>query len=115
MRLRAFDAFERLPLPDQRTEGWRRTSLRGLVLDDFDPLELTQSPSITPENGWVVDLQEALLDPRLAPRIERHFGQVVVPESDKFTALHYAFFNVGNVVCVPRGMAVEEPIWITYR
>ena len=114
MRLRAFDAFERLPLPDQRTEGWRRTSLRGLVLDDFDPLQLTQSPSITPENGWVVDLQKALLDPRLAPRIERHFGQIVVPESDKFTALHYAFFNVGNVVCVPRGKAVEEPIWIAY-
>jgi len=114
MRLRAFDAFERLPLPDQRTEGWRRTSLRGLVLDDFDPLQLTQSPSITPENGWVVDLQEALLDPRLAPRIERHFGQIVVPESDKFTALHYAFFNVGNVVFVPRGKAVEGPIWITY-
>ena len=114
MRLRALQAFERLPLPDQRTEGWRRTSLRGLVLDDFDPLQLTQSPSITPENGWVVDLQEALLDPRLAPRLERHFGQIVVPESDKFTALHYAFFNVGNVVCVPRSKALEEPIWITY-
>jgi Fe-S cluster assembly protein SufD len=114
MRLRALEAFERMPLPDQRTEGWRRTSLRGLDLDSFDPLLVTSRASISPDNGWVVDLQEALQDPKLAARIEQHFGQIVAPESDKFTALHYAFFNAGNVVFVPRGKAVEEPIWITY-
>src|SRR5919201_504074 len=37
-RLRALEAFERLPMPDQRTEGWRRTSLRGLNLDALDPV-----------------------------------------------------------------------------
>src|SRR5262245_3603866 len=37
VRRRAFDAFARLPVPDQRTEGWRRTSLRGLDLRAFDP------------------------------------------------------------------------------
>jgi Fe-S cluster assembly protein SufD len=114
MRLRALEAFERLPVPDQRTEGWRRTSLRGLDLDSFDPLQLPSSPSVAPENGWVIELQEALQDPKLAGRIEKHFGQMVVPESDKFTALHYAFFNAGSVVFVPRGTAVEEPIWITH-
>jgi Fe-S cluster assembly protein SufD len=114
MRLRALEAFERMPLPDQRTEGWRRTSLRGLDLDSFDPLLATRRASISPDQGWVVDLQEALQDPKLAARIEQHFGQIVAPESDKFTALHYAFFNAGNVVFVPRGKAVEEPIWITY-
>ena len=30
IRLRAFEASERMAVPDQRTEGWRRTSLRGL-------------------------------------------------------------------------------------
>jgi Fe-S cluster assembly protein SufD len=114
LRLRALEAFEHMPLPDQRTEGWRRTSLRGLDLDSFDPLQLSGSPSISPENGWVVDLQEALQDPNLAGRIEKHFGQIVAPESDKFTALHYAFFNAGNVVFVPRGKALKEAIWISY-
>ncbi len=114
LRLRAVETFERMPLPDQRTEGWRRTSLRGLDLDSFDPLQLADSASIGPESGWVVDLQEALQDPRLAPRVEKHFGQIVVPEFDKFTALHYAFFNAGSVVFVPRGTSVETPIWINH-
>jgi Fe-S cluster assembly protein SufD len=115
VRLRAFDAFERLPMPDQRTEGWRRTSLRGLDLDSVDPLQPADSPSIAPPNGWVVDLQEALQDARLAARIEKYFGQVVAPEFDKFTALHYAFFNLGSVVFVPRGTSVDETIWLTYN
>jgi Fe-S cluster assembly protein SufD len=114
MRLRALEAFERLPLPDQRTEGWRRTSLRGLDLNAFDPLELAAPPLIAPDSGWAVDLHEALQDPRLAQRIEKHFGKIVAPESDKFTALHYAFFNAGVVVFVPRGTVVEKPIWLTY-
>ena len=38
IRLQAFETFERLPMPDQRTEGWRRTSLRGLDLGQIDPL-----------------------------------------------------------------------------
>ena len=38
LRLKAFEAFEGLPMPDQRMEGWRRTSLRGLDLSQMDPL-----------------------------------------------------------------------------
>jgi Fe-S cluster assembly protein SufD len=47
--------------------------------------------------------------------VERQFGRVVSPETDKFVALHYAFFNAGAVVLVPRGKAVDEPIWIEWR
>jgi Fe-S cluster assembly protein SufD len=116
VRLRALEAFERLPLPDQRTEGWRRTSLRGLSLDSFDFLQSTNTPAtVVPDTGWVVDLQEAAHDVRLAPLIEKHFAQIVAPQADKFTALHYALFNAGSVVFVPRGAVVDEPIWITYQ
>jgi Fe-S cluster assembly protein SufD len=140
LRLRALDDFERLPMPDQRTEGWRRTSLRGLSLEGLDPLPRTDTPSIVADgtlaqqagaslfsyrngmamredsldDGWVMDLQEALQEPLLAQRIEKHFGKIVPPEMDKFTALHYAFFNAGVVVYIPRGTAVEDPIWINY-
>ena len=34
---------------------------------------------------------------------QKHFGQIVPPDVDKFTALHYAFFNTGAVIVVPRG------------
>jgi Fe-S cluster assembly protein SufD len=141
MRLRAFESFERLPLPDQRTEGWRRTSLRGLPLDSFNPLETVDTRPIVPddtlaqqagaslfayrngmamredslEDGWVMDLQEALQEPLLAMRIEKEFGRMVAPDSDKFTALHYAFFNAGVVVFVPRNTAITEPVWVSHE
>jgi Fe-S cluster assembly protein SufD len=140
IRLRAFDAFERLPTPDQRTEGWRRTSLRGLPLEASQPMPSQDTRSIVPDDtlarqaganlfayrnglamredsldtGWVMDLQEALQEPLLAMRIEKHFAKVVPPELDRFTALHYAFFNAGVVVFIPRGTPIEEPVWVNY-
>jgi Fe-S cluster assembly protein SufD len=141
IRLRALEAFESLPMPDQRTEGWRRTSLKGLALDSFDPLQETDMGPSVPDGalaqqagaslfayrdgtalredaldrGQVMDLQAALQDPQLARRIEQHFASVVRPESDKFTALHYAFFNAGVVVFVPRGAVIEAPVWLSYN
>jgi Fe-S cluster assembly protein SufD len=141
IRLRAFEAFERLPTPDQRTEGWRRTSLRGLSLDSFDLLPNQDTRSIAPDDslaqragaslfayrngmamredsidgGWVMDLQEALQEPLLALRIEKHFGKIVPPDLDRFTALHYAFFNAGVVVFIPRSTVIEDPVWVSYQ
>ncbi|MGI9146334.1 MAG: Fe-S cluster assembly protein SufD [Chloroflexota bacterium] len=144
VRLRGLEAFERTPMPDQRTEGWRRTSLRGLPLQDIDPLAAgarrhlnggpsgaevlaqqagasalafrngTATPGPLPDGARAVDLREALEDPLLAARIEKHFATVVLPESDKFVALHYAFFNAGLVVFVPRGTRLERPIWVSH-
>jgi Fe-S cluster assembly protein SufD len=142
IRLEAFAAFERLPMPDQRTEGWRRTSLNGLPkLDGLSPLPTTPTPSTYVEDplaeragasllafkngksmradataaGWVMDLQAALQEPLLARHIEQHFGKIVQPDADRFTALHYAFFNSGVVVFIPRGTALEQPIWVSYN
>jgi Fe-S cluster assembly protein SufD len=115
LRLRAFDVFERLPLPDQRTDGWRRTNLRGLSLDELD---LSQSPELTVRGGAgasVLPLSEALADSRLAPRLEAHLAQVVAADLDKFVALHYAFSTAGRVVVVPRGQAIAEPLWLTWQ
>ena len=142
LRLRAFEAFERLPVPDQRTEGWRRTSLRGLPLHEVNPNldgngqvvwvddglprqagamhvafhngeRVGQAPSAA--RVRVLELREALADAALAERVRQHFGQVQPFDLDKFAALHYAFFNAGVVVVVPRGAAIEEPVWISHR
>ncbi|HEV7662745.1 MAG TPA: Fe-S cluster assembly protein SufD [Chloroflexota bacterium] len=140
VRLRALEAFERLPMPDQRTEGWRRTSLRGLTLDSHDPIPSQDTSPIVPDDmraqqaganlfayrngmavredsldaGWVMDLQDALQEPLLALRIEKQFGKIVPLDADKFTALHYAFFNAGVVVFLPRGTVLESPIWVAH-
>ena len=111
IRLRAFEAFERLPMPDQRTEGWRRTSLRGL---DLASLDVFSSPPSVSLSGPACTLEDALQDSRLEPLVHRHFAQVVDVASDKFVALHYALFNVGTVVVVPRGKVIEEPIELDY-
>jgi Fe-S cluster assembly protein SufD len=100
-------------MPDQRTEGWRRTSLRGLP--SFDPLG--GSPRVSVKGGptgRVVPLEEAVRDAALSPKIQRYFGQIVPPDVDKFVALHYAFFNTGVVVVIPRGTVADEPVWVEY-
>jgi Fe-S cluster assembly protein SufD len=113
LRLRAFEAYQRLPTPDQRTEGWRRTSLRGLSLDDLSPT--SEAVTIKSTSGGVaVSLEEALADARLAPVVERHLGQIVALDLDKFVAFHYAFFNTGAVIVIPRGSVVDEPIEVQY-
>jgi Fe-S cluster assembly protein SufD len=115
LRLQAFEIFERLPMPDQRTEGWRRTSLRGLDLSQIDLLSGAVKIAIRGDSrGVALPLEEALDHPRFAPKVQRSFGQMVAPDSDKFAALHYALFNAAVAVVVPRGVAIDEPIWIEY-
>jgi Fe-S cluster assembly protein SufD len=113
LRLRAFEAFERLPMPDQRTEGWRRTNLRGLSLDELAPT--SESVTVNAASpALAMSLEDALRDQRLAPTVQRYFGDVVNVEADKFVAFHYAFFNTGAVILIPRGSVVEQPIEVHY-
>jgi Fe-S cluster assembly protein SufD len=110
LRLRALQSFQQLPQPDQRTEGWRRTNLRGLNLDTLDPRSPRVDFSVRGDSrALVVPLDEALRDAHL----QEHFGQLVAPNVDKFVAFHYAFFNAGVAIVVPRGVTLDEPLWIT--
>src|SRR5581483_7474372 len=105
------EAFERLPMPDQRTEGWRRTSLRGLDLRAVEPQLTKVTFTVDGDScGLVRRLDEVVDD----PRVRRQFGQVVGHDVDKFVAFHYALFNVGAVVIVPRGRVIEEPIRVRF-
>jgi Fe-S cluster assembly protein SufD len=115
LRLRAFEAFQRLPMPDQRTEGWRRTSLRGLDLDAVDAVSITPIMVVHSDaGGYVVPLDQAVNDAVLGPKVQRYFGKIAPYDADKFVAAHYAFFNAGAAVIIPRGTVVEDPIWIEY-
>jgi Fe-S cluster assembly protein SufD len=106
LRLDAFDTFERSPLPDTHTEGWRRTGLAGLRLPEAAQPEAAPPTWQAPTGVTILPFDD--------PRAEPHLGKVVLPESDKFTALHYALVTSGVLVYVPRGRALEEPLWITH-
>jgi Fe-S cluster assembly scaffold protein SufB len=87
LRLEAFEAYEQAPLPDQRTEGWRRTSLAGLDLVNQTPLvsragkggsgragdgKQASSPlphSSTPPLGVLVQQDGTTVQTRLAPEL----------------------------------------------
>ncbi len=121
LRLDAFAAYDAAPLPTMQTEGWRRTSLRGLDLehqaafaDSAAELE-AELPTDLANRGVVVhSLAEAIADPVLGARVREHLGQIVRPGEDKFTALHYAFLNAGAVVFVPRNVVVAEPLELSH-
>ena len=44
-RREAFAAYERLPMPSRSDEEWRRTDVRGLDLDSFEPFERANGPA----------------------------------------------------------------------
>jgi Fe-S cluster assembly protein SufD len=118
LRLEAFTTYEQLPVPTPQTEGWRRTRLSGLQLKEQSALGeivVTHALGSTDSRVVVMDLAEAARDAQLGPRVRAHFGRVVVPGSDKFTALHYAFFNSGVLVYVPRGAAIESVLHVVHE
>src|SRR5688572_5417638 len=47
-RLRAWEVFETLPMPQRTDEEWRRTDLRGLKLDRLRPYAALDGMGISP-------------------------------------------------------------------
>jgi Fe-S cluster assembly protein SufD len=139
-RLAAFEVFERLGLPDTRTdEEWRRVDLKGLDLGAFRAFE---SPNGVPPSTALVGTAGTLrqrgtapgqpeLDPELARRgvilsslvvaardhpelVERHLFSQVKPELDKFAAAHAALFSGGTFLYVPDGVTIDRPLASQY-
>jgi Fe-S cluster assembly protein SufD len=73
------------------------------------------APELAERGVVLMDLAEAVRDPARSGHVREHFGQVVRPQEDKFAALHYAFFNAGVVLYVPRGVSVDKPVRVAHR
>ena len=134
-RREAFDVYERLPLPSRSEEEWRRTDIRGLDLEGFEPFARADgaAPSDPIEETAGVLRQRGSepgrveLDPELARRgvlfmplsqaavehpdlVRRHLFTEVRPDRDKFAALHAALFSGGTFLYVPQGVLIERPL-----
>jgi Fe-S cluster assembly protein SufD len=139
-RVRAWEAFERLPFPSTADEAWRRTDLRPMPRHSFG-LADASSVEIRPEllQPLAGEAQGALLsitpglEPRReggkdlarrdviftdwasavrdhAPRLETALGQTVADDEDSFTALAASLAVDGVVVFVPAGVQVAQPL-----
>lgn len=133
-RRTAFEAFERLPMPSRSDEEWRRSDLRGLDLDQFEPFENASgtAPSEPIEDAVAVLRQrgsepgQVEIDAELSGKgvlfmplsqaarehpdlVREHLFAAVSPDRDKLAALHAALFSGGTFLYVPDGVAVERP------
>jgi Fe-S cluster assembly protein SufD len=142
-RLRAWEIFEKLPMPTRQDEEWRRTDVSKLKLDQLvpyleavgtgvqSPLRMNGNSSglLTHQNSVTVDrqLSEELsrqgvifTDLETAVRehpdlVQRYFmTEAVTPEYNKFTALNGALWSGGTFLYVPRRADIALPLRALY-
>ncbi|MBI2889837.1 MAG: Fe-S cluster assembly protein SufD [Nitrospirae bacterium] len=141
LRLEAFEAYERTPLPALQEEEWRRTDARRIplgrvVLNGFRDGALHEEHTSGHPAGVAAYLESGprrtgawmetayskrgliLTDMELALRehadlMRPHLeGSALSLERDKFAALHAAVWHGGWFLRVPEGERIEQPIWV---
>lgn len=139
LRKQAWDSYSALPWPGGRDEEWMRTDIRLFHINKFSiqPDATAEIPvglldqgvelggrSITVDTvSRVSELSEkwakkgVLFGPLLKvaaeheDKIRPHLMQRAFDSNfDRFAALHGAFWTSGNVLYVPRGVCVTEPL-----
>jgi len=136
-RLKAWDAFEALPMP-----GSRYTQIRGLELGEISPIGDASEPTAIPSEfvtlvgeggeaaGTLVQVDGHTAQTELSPAVKRkgvlfmematavaehpdlvrrYFEQLEKP-SDKINALQRALFSTGLFLYVPQGVVIEHPL-----
>jgi Fe-S cluster assembly protein SufD len=84
------------------------TSVGSLAFGDGILLTRELDPGLTAKGVIFTDLDTAVRDfPEL---VQRHFGSVVVTDENKFSALHYALWNSGTFVFLPRNVVIDQPL-----
>lgn len=110
-RLEAWRLSETLPLPDAKTEAWRRTDISALRLDEIAPQGNGTAPARggkAPDGVLFMDLAEAV---RKAPDLVReHLHSLVRPDELKFRALSAALWTHGTFLYVPPRVEVVVPL-----
>jgi len=113
-RLRAFERFETTPPPTDRTEGWRRTELRGIDLTPPAPSPAHCEISI-PEDGArrgvvATTLEDAMSTGRAGDAIALRPGLSL----GRFSALAQAAWRDGGHITVPAGIELSAPIVVDW-
>lgn len=122
-RSELLERYRALPMPTTSDEAWRFTDLRG-----FDPDAVTAASPVTSRPQGLLDLETAAVAVvtedgidierapdgiRFEPLDEAHerLGELVGWE-EKFAAHNAAMWRHGLLVQVPRGVELEQPLYV---
>jgi Fe-S cluster assembly protein SufD len=113
-RLTAFDKYVGLPMPGERSEGWRRTNLAGIDLSPIPPdraiCEFTVAPADS-GRGLVTDLlEEGVM--RGSPGVLNTDTGLSI---SKFSALAQALWVSGGYINIPDGYEMTAPIVVDWK
>jgi Fe-S cluster assembly protein SufD len=121
-RAELLERYRALPLPTTKDEPWRFTDLRGFDPDAFSAQGEGESPSrmlniavsglaTVTENGVEIEqAPEGVTFEPLAENAERLHE--LVGWDEKFAAHNAALWQHGLLVRVPRGVQLEEPLYV---
>ncbi len=83
-------------------------SVGSLAIADGLTYEQVLDPAVAARGVIFTDLDTAVREhPEL---VQRYFNSVVALDENKFSALHYALWNSGTFVYVPRNVVIEQPL-----
>jgi Fe-S cluster assembly protein SufD len=139
LRLAAWDAFERLPMPHERERAWKYYDPKRLRLDGRlspDGTMAGADPKVgADKHRSALVLQEDDTEPRVevddslraqgvivsglaqaarehADLVRKHLGSLVSGAESKFAALNSAVWSGGTFVYVPRDVEVALPVQV---
>lgn len=114
-RRAAFDRYRTLPLPDERSPGWRRTNLTGIDLKPLAPAHSTCTIRVAPADAKLgviaTTLESAAGNGMIAEFAQVRPGLTL----GKFSALARGMWQGGGFIRVPNGVAVSEPIEVEWQ
>jgi Fe-S cluster assembly protein SufD len=113
-RLSAFEKYLALPLPGERSEGWRRTNFAGIDLSPVAPDRAVCAFTVAPadsDRGLVVDV----LEEGVARGITNATNTDVGLSISKFSALAQAVWMSGGIIYIPDGVQLSAPIIVDWK
>ena len=144
VREAAFTSFCQLGFPTLRDENWRFTSVAPIANTSFqiaeDGASSVTEKDVAPFRLDGLAAQLVFVNGRYAPHLSRlpatgkglqisslaeaivrnrevvepHLARYADSEKEAFTALNTAFFEDGAFLSIPRGLALQEPIYFLY-
>jgi Fe-S cluster assembly protein SufD len=113
-RLAAFEKYLTLPMPGERSEGWRRTNFAGIDLSPAPPDRAAFDFTVAQ-----VDSGRGLVVEALEDAVARGVSSVATTDVglsiSKFSALAQALWISGGAIVIPDGFQSTAPIVIEWK
>jgi Fe-S cluster assembly protein SufD len=125
-RTAALDRYKELPLPDTAQEAWRFTDLRGFDPDSFGHAPVSETGTGPQQTMLDLDVAGLAVVTEAGIAIERAPDGIrfepltdaaerlyeLVGWDEKFTAHNAALWQHGLLVHVPKGVQLEQPLYV---